>query len=89
MTSYRAFTPDPIPVDEGDILWDFNTEAQTVTMSNKGESYMSPKGTFDYTLEEGAIVVALNNYDQRYFFVFDQQGLRLQGDNAVMRFEKY
>lgn len=88
MTGYKASTPEYLLIDEGDIVWDFDTEAQTVTMTNKGEPYMSPKGTFDYTLKEDTIVVALTYYDQKYSFVFDQQGLRLEGNNAVMRFEK-
>ena len=89
MTGYKASTPEYLLIDEGDIVWDFDTEAQTVTMTNNGEPYMSPNGTFDYTLEKNAIVVALTHYDQKYSFIFDQQGLRLEGNNTVMRFEKY
>ena len=68
-----TFLPDPFDYPVGDIVWDFDTENQTITVTiiNGANQVLLKVGTYNYTLTDNAC-----NYDDfRYLQLVNSIGL--------------
>lgn len=96
MTQYLAFTPEMAPLTDGQVVWVFDNDNSTVTMSNQAAPYVSDIGTFAYHLEgDNAIVIhSEEGFEHKYFYSFPEGKLRLESelassDGPIMVFKKY
>lgn len=94
MTKYLAIAPKLPPLSDGDVVWVFNSENNTVLIYNQAAPFFSEEGTFDYHLEGNAIFIHHNDYQLKYFYSFEEGSLKLESelstsDGPIMHFKKY
>ncbi|MGH1338705.1 MAG: hypothetical protein ACRBFS_21505 [Aureispira sp.] len=65
MTDYMAFTPQPIVLTYGDIIWSFDAVNQTITIQNSTNN-LQPSGTYTYTNTATQLTIAFTGYSQTF-----------------------
>jgi hypothetical protein len=91
MTDYQAFSPQPIVVNRGDILWSFDTIAQTITIQNSTNRF-NPSGTYAYNKTATELTVVFPDYSQTFDYSFVNNTLVLSDspelDGPIITFER-
>lgn len=97
MTSYLAFMDEVPTIEHGDVVYDFDLKAKTLTIENNVDEtypYLGDDGIYPISISGNIITVDMGDYTSNNKYRFDNGELIIEdaqeniADGPVIRFER-